>query len=99
MKLQNFLLSCVFAGPLLSPLAVAAASGDAAPMPPEPVEQIHLRSNELPIVSLTPELLYRLMVAEFVYRSRRFPGRYQGPLDFVRRLAALGPGFWNGLFR
>ncbi|NLZ11614.1 MAG: tetratricopeptide repeat protein [Alcaligenaceae bacterium] len=65
MKLQNFLLSCVFAGPLLLPLAVAAASGDAAPMPPEPVEQIHLRSNELPIVSLTPELLYRLMVAEF----------------------------------
>jgi len=65
MKLQNFLLSCVFAGPLLSPLAVAAASGEAAPLPPEPVEQIHLRSNELPIVNLTPELLYRLMVAEF----------------------------------
>ena len=65
MKLQNFLLSCVFAGPLLSPLVVAAASGEVAPMPPEPVEQIHLRSNELPIVNLTPELLYRLMVAEF----------------------------------
>jgi uncharacterized membrane protein len=40
-----------------------------------------------------------LMVAEFVYRSRRFPGRYHGPLDFARRMAALGPGFWNGLFR
>ncbi len=40
-----------------------------------------------------------LMVAEFLYRSRRFPDRYHGPLDFARRMAALGPGFWNGLFR
>lgn len=40
-----------------------------------------------------------LFVAEFLYRSRRFPGRYQSPLDFARRMAALGPGFWNGLFR
>lgn len=44
-------------------------------------------------------LIGGLMVAEFAYRSRRFPGRYDGPLDFVRRLAKLGPGFWNGLFR
>ena len=40
-----------------------------------------------------------LMVVEFAYRSWRFPGRYHGPLDFARRMAALGPGFWNGLFR
>jgi uncharacterized membrane protein len=40
-----------------------------------------------------------LMVAEFAWRSRRFPGRYHGPLDFARRMAALGPGFWNALFR
>ena len=44
-------------------------------------------------------LIGGLMVAEFAWRSRRFPGRYHGPLDFVRRMAALGPGFWNGLFR
>jgi len=44
-------------------------------------------------------LIGGLMVVEFAYRSRRFPGRYHGPLDFVRRLASLGPGFWNGLFR
>lgn len=44
-------------------------------------------------------LIGGLMVAEFAYRSRRFPGRYRGPLDFARRLAKLGPGFWNGLFR
>jgi hypothetical protein len=39
------------------------------------------------------------MLGEFLYRSRRFPGRYHGPLDFARRMAALGPRFWNGLFR
>ena len=44
-------------------------------------------------------LIGGLMVAEFAWRSRRFPGRYHGPLDFARRMAALGPGFWNGLFR
>jgi uncharacterized membrane protein len=44
-------------------------------------------------------LIGGLMVAEFVYRARRFPGRYHGPLDFAQRMAALGPGFWNGLFR
>lgn len=40
-----------------------------------------------------------LLVCEFLYRSRRFPGRYHGPMDFAKRMAALGPGFWNGLFR
>ncbi|MFT3897364.1 MAG: ketosynthase [Thermomonas sp.] len=44
-------------------------------------------------------LIGGLMVAEFLYRSHRFPGRYHGPLDFAKRMAALGPGFWNGLFR
>ena len=44
-------------------------------------------------------LIGGLMVAEFAYRSHRFPNRYHGPLDFAKRMAALGPGFWNGLFR
>lgn len=44
-------------------------------------------------------LIGGLMVAEFAWRSHRFPGRYHGPLDFAKRMAALGPGFWNGLFR
>jgi len=48
---------------------------------------------------VTYGLVGGLMVVEFLYRSRRFPGRYHGPLDFARRMAALGPGFWNGLFR
>jgi uncharacterized membrane protein len=44
-------------------------------------------------------LIGGLMIAEFAWRSHRFPNRYHGPLDFARRMAALGPGFWNGLFR
>ena len=65
MKLQNFLRHSVLAGFLLSPLLAGAASDDPAPVPFEPVEQIHLRPNALPVVNLTPELLYRIMVAEF----------------------------------
>ena len=44
-------------------------------------------------------LIGGLMVAEFAWRSHRFPGRDKGPVDFARRMVALGPGFWNGLFR
>jgi uncharacterized membrane protein len=44
-------------------------------------------------------LIGGLMIAEFAWRSRRFPGREGGPLYYARRLVALGPGFWNGLFR
>lgn len=36
---------------------------------------------------------------EYLYRKRRFPGRYRNFADFVRRLAALGPAFWRDLFR
>lgn len=62
MKFSIPLLFTVFSGFLLAPLTAFAAPSDA---PPEPVEQIHLRPNALPGVNLTPELLYRLMVAEF----------------------------------
>jgi len=44
-------------------------------------------------------LIGGLMIVEFAWRSRRFPGRYHGPLDFAKRMVALGPGFWNRLFR
>ena len=50
-------------------LALAAAhetawAAPAAAVPADPVETIHLRSGEPPAVNLTPELLYRLLVAE-----------------------------------
>ena len=36
---------------------------------------------------------------EFQWRQRRFPGRYQGFLDFLRRMGGLGPAFWHDLLR
>lgn len=37
--------------------------------------------------------------AEYLYRKRRFPGRYRSFLDFLRRMAGLGPAFWRDLLR
>ncbi len=34
-------------------------------------------------------------LAEFRYRQHRFPGRYHNLLDFLRRMARLGPAFWR----
>ena len=39
------------------------------------------------------------MLAEFRLRQRCFPGRYTGFLQFLRRLAGLGPAFWHGTLR
>jgi len=53
--------------PVVLALAVAHEVAWAAPpaaAPADPVETIHLRSGEPPAVNLTPELLYRLLVAE-----------------------------------
>ena len=36
---------------------------------------------------------------EFQWRQRRFPGRYQGFLDFLRRMGGLGQAFWRDLLR
>lgn len=38
-------------------------------------------------------------VGEFLLRKRRFPGRYHSFADFLRRMAALGPGFWRDFLR
>ncbi len=35
------------------------------------------------------------MLVEYLYRKRRFPGRYKNFADFARRLAGLGPAFWR----
>lgn len=34
-------------------------------------------------------------LAEFRYRQQKFPGRYHNLLDFLRRMARLGPAFWR----
>lgn len=36
---------------------------------------------------------------EYLYRKWRFPGRYRNALDFMRKMAALGPEFWRTLLR
>ncbi len=38
-------------------------------------------------------------VVEFQLRKRRFPGRYHGLFDFLRRLAGLGPAFWRDFLK
>jgi uncharacterized membrane protein len=48
---------------------------------------------------LTYGLVGGFFAAEYLYRKRRFPGRYRSFADFVRRMARLGPAFWRDLFR
>lgn len=38
-------------------------------------------------------------VFEYLYRKWRFPGRYRNFLEFMRKMAALGPEFWRTLLR
>jgi uncharacterized membrane protein len=38
-------------------------------------------------------------MVEYLYRKWRFPGRYHSFIDFLRKLAALGPEFWRTLLR
>jgi len=38
-------------------------------------------------------------VGEYLLRKRRFPGRYRSFLDFMQRMARLGPAFWRQLLR
>ena len=38
-------------------------------------------------------------VGEYLVRKRRFPGRYRSLLDFLQRMARLGPGFWRQLLQ
>lgn len=35
------------------------------------------------------------MLAEFAWRRHRFPGRHRSFFGFLRRMLALGPGFWR----
>lgn len=44
-------------------------------------------------------LMVGFFVIEFHARKRRFPGRYSGFFDFLRRLAGLGPAFWRDFLR
>lgn len=49
--------------------------------------------------ALTYGLIGGLFVGEYYYRVRRFPGRYTSFLDFLRRMAVLGPAGWREVLR
>ena len=40
-------------------------------------------------------LMVGFFLGEFAIRQRRFPGRYRNLLDFLQRMARLGPAFWR----
>lgn len=45
-------------------------------------------------------LVGALFIAEYLWRMHRFPDRpYSGFGQFMRRMGALGPGFWSTVFR
>lgn len=44
-------------------------------------------------------LMLGFFLAEFAIRQRRFPGRYRNLLDFLQRMARLGPAFWRDVAR
>ena len=44
-------------------------------------------------------LIVALLLVEFGYRQRRFPGRYRSFLHFLQKMARLGPAFWQGVLR
>lgn len=39
------------------------------------------------------------MAGEFMFRQQRFPGRYSGPLDYLRKLARIPREKWAGIFQ
>src|SRR3546814_13737280 len=38
-------------------------------------------------------------IAEYQYRKRHFPGRYDSLLHFLRKMSALGPAVWRAFLR
>lgn len=70
------------------------------------------RLGHAPVVALPQEawswfanfidygLVGGFFIAEYAYRKHRLPQRpYRNFGDFLRRMAALGPGFWGRVFR
>lgn len=60
--------------------------------PPWPIDQAHW-SWFAGVFNLG--VMVGFFLVEFTIRQRRFPGRYTGLFDFMRRMAQLGPAFWR----
>lgn len=76
-KLFTICLAVTLAG--VHTLALSAA-------PVESVERIHLRSGKLPSVSLTPELLYSLLVAELTAQQGNYTDASQQLLSIAKNV-------------
>lgn len=73
--------------PVVLALAAAHETAWAAPpaaVPADPVETIHLQSGQLPAVNLSPDLLYRILVAELSAQGGRFGDAAQELLSLSR---------------
>jgi uncharacterized membrane protein len=82
------LLNLAFA--LLSvPDGVLASVGVASPLP---IDQAHWSWFA---GAFNLGIMVGFFLIEFTLRQRRFPGRYTSLLDFMRRMAQLGPAFWR----
>lgn len=72
--------------PVVLALAAAHETAWAAPpsaVPADPVETIHLRSGEPPAVNLSPDLLYRILVAELAAQNDQFDDASQELLSLA----------------
>lgn len=81
MRLSAFVL------PVVLVLITAHETAWAAPPPPgqaDSVETIQLRAGEPPAVNLTPELLYRILVAELFAQQGQYEDAAQGLLSLAR---------------
>ncbi|MCQ9617235.1 tetratricopeptide repeat protein [Paenalcaligenes niemegkensis] len=94
MNLYSLLFSTLLIAPLYSGLTLAAAER----LPAEqPVERIHLRSGELPEVSLSADILYRILVAEVAVQQGDYEAASQTFLSLSRD--TLDPRFAQRAFQ
>jgi uncharacterized membrane protein len=84
LALANLLLSL-----LAVPDGLLASYGVASPWPVDSVRASWC-AGVFNIV-----LMVGFFLVEFAIRQRRFPGRYHNLVDFLRRMARLGPEFWR----
>ena len=77
---------------LITPGGVLERLGVAPPWPlsPEIAATVDTWGIYVPVVAT--------LVGEFIYRQQRFPGRYSGPLDYLRKLAGVPREKWADIF-
>ncbi|MBS0200134.1 MAG: hypothetical protein JSR70_06755 [Proteobacteria bacterium] len=77
---------------LITPGGVLERLGIAPPWPlsPEVAATVDTWGIYVPVAAT--------LVGEFIYRQQRFPGRYSGPLDYLRKLARIPREKWADIF-